>query len=612
MLQVSGLSKSYHNEPLFEDVTFSVGRGERVGLVGRNGSGKSTLLKIIAGLEDHDSGTFTTPKGYKLGYLEQHIRFTRETLIEECCQVLGEDEQYDLYKAEKILFGLGFTESDMLRPPTLFSGGFQLRINLTRTLLRRPDLLLLDEPTNYLDILSLRWLRRFLRSFQGEVVLITHDREFMDSVTTHTMGIHRGRLVKIKGPTGKYYAQLQMDEEVHERTRRKQKSRIKELQGFVERFGAKASKASQARSKERQIERIKLLNEIAPEYKLGFRFNYRATHAKTLMEAEGLAFSYSGHARDNLFDGLSFRIKPGDRLAVIGRNGKGKTTLLNILAGALRPTAGAVNLSPTTEVGYYQQTNRKDLDPSNTVAEEIAESCASLNNTRARAICGAMMFPGDRAEKKISVLSGGEQSRVLLGKILARPANLLLLDEPSNHLDMDSVEVMTREVAGFAGGVVIVTHNEEMLRRLANKLVVFHEHRAEFFDGTYDDFLDTTGWEEEAADGRAATQKEKPPKVNSKKARRPNPGREEKRILKALTRQYEETEAGIKALEAGLEEKNDRAQRLVGEGKGGAEIEELYRAIGKLQKKIDAKYKELEEVLERMDGFKEKTDGSAG
>jgi ATP-binding cassette subfamily F protein 3 len=425
------------------------------------------------------------------------------------------------------------------------------------------------------------------------------------------MGIHRGRLAKVKGPTDKYYAQILMGEEVHERTRQKQKHKVKALRSFVDRFGAKASKASQAQSKLRQIEKIKILSEIAPEYKLGFRFNYKATHAKTLMEVRELAFSYTGRANDNLFEGLSFQIKPGDRLAVIGKNGKGKTTLLNILAGALIPTAGSVNLSPTTIVGYYQQTNRKELDPQNTVAEEIAKACPGLNNSQVRATCGAMMFPGDMAEKRIAVLSGGEQSRVLLGKILAHPQNLLLLDEPSNHLDMDSIQVMTREVSNFAGGVVIVTHDEEILGRLANKLVIFHEDRAVLFDGTYSDFLDTVGWEEEAfhegghsVPGRgSAAPKDKPSKRTSK-ARRPDPAKEKKRKLKALTRDYEEVEDKIKALEADLEDKNNEVQKLVRVGGEGPNIQELCKAIGRTRSKIDAKYLEMEKLLVRMDGLK--------
>ncbi len=607
MIQVNKLSKGYHNTPLFEDVTFSLSRGERVGLVGRNGSGKSTLLKIFMGLEDGDSGGFTTPKGYKLGYLDQHIRFTKDTLIEECSQVLSEEEQYDHYKAEKILFGLGFVEADLQKSPTIFSGGFQLRINLTKTLLQRPDLLLLDEPTNYLDILSLRWLRRFLRSFRGEAILISHDREFMDSVTTHTMGIHRRRLMKIKGSTEKYYTQIFMDEEVHEKTRVKQEKRIKELQGFVDRFGAKATKAAQAKSKARQIERIKVLNEIAPEYKLGFRFNYQPSHAKVLLEVRGLAFSYSGEKKDNLFSGLTFHVRPGDKVAVIGKNGKGKTTLLNILSGDMRPTEGSVHFSPAAITGYYQQTNRKELNPNNTVVDEITQSCPTLGISEVRAVCGAMMFSGDAAEKKISVLSGGEQSRVLLGKIIANPANLLLLDEPSNHLDMDAIDVMTEEVSRFRGGVIIVTHDEGILKKLANKLIVFHEDRAVLFDGTYENFLETTGWEEEGPKKSLRANKKQDKKYKKIKTKKPDSSKEDKLRLKTLTKEYEEVEEVIKTLESELEARNKEVQELVsrgGDAARGEKIKGLYRAIGETQSKIEGRYKKMERLLAGMDELK--------
>ncbi|HLE08411.1 MAG TPA: ABC-F family ATP-binding cassette domain-containing protein [Thermodesulfobacteriota bacterium] len=601
MIQVSNLSKSYNATPLFEDVTFSVGKNEIIGLVGRNGSGKSTLLKIISGLETYDEGGFGAPKGYKVGYLDQHIHFTRSTLLEECCQVLSAEEQYDHYKAEKILSGLGFTESDLLRPPSEFSGGFQLRINLTKTLLQGPDLLLLDEPTNYLDILSLRWLRRFLRGFRGEAILITHDREFMDSVTTHTMGIHRGMVSKIKGPTGKYYAQIMLDEEIHEKTRQNQEKKIKDLRKFVDRFGAKASKAAQAQSKLRQIEKMEVLAEIRPEYQLGFRFNYKPIPAKVCMQAEGLAFSYTKDPKDNLFENLSFQIKPEDRLAVIGRNGKGKTTLLNVLAQTAQPTAGSVKFPPGISVGYYQQTNRKDLNPDNTVAAEIAQANPHLSPSESRAICGAMMFSGDLARKKISVLSGGEQSRVLLGKILAHPANLLLLDEPSNHLDMDAIEVLTQEIKKFPGGVVIVTHNEEMLRVLANKLVIFHENRAEFFPGTYDEFLETIGWEEESSPERAneksnGKSKEKPSNKHSK-PEDAGPAKKQTRELKSLKKDYENMESEILKLEDGLKNKNEEVLRMVQERGDVSQIQELYKTIGKMQSRIDDCYSQMEELF---------------
>ena len=594
MLQVSGLSKSYNGVTLFSDISFSVGRGEIIGLVGRNGSGKSTLMKIILGLEGHDTGTLVVPKGYRLGYLDQHIRFTKPTLLEECCQALNEDEKYDYYKAEKILFGLGFVEADLTREPSEFSGGFQLRINLTKTLLKKPDLLLLDEPTNYLDILSLRWLRGFLKSFRGEAILITHDRGFLDTVTTHTMGIHRGRLMKTKGSSEKYYTQLMMDEEVYEKTRKKQVKKIKDMQNFVDRFGAKATKAAQAKSIMRRIEKMAPMDEIAREQQLGFRFNHKPVSAKMLMQVEGLGFGYSDSPE--LFKDLNFRIGPGDRLAVIGRNGKGKTTLLNLLAGALPPTAGAVKLHPGTATGYYQQTNRKDLNPENTVAVEIAGANPDLSISASRGICGAMMFSGDLADKKISILSGGEQSRVLLGKILAHPANLLLLDEPSNHLDMDSIEVMTEEVSSFPGAVVLVTHNEEMLRTLANKLVVFHDGRAEFFASSYDEFLEAVGWEEEIGLNTSKAAKKR------SKGRVESSGKKRTRKIAALKKKYSSAESEVLKLEKELARLNAEAEGMALTGPG-VEVSRRYKSIGELQLCVDELYSGLEELSVEIEGL---------
>ena len=596
MIQANQITKSYGGKTIFDGISFSIGKGEITGLVGRNGCGKSTLMKIISGKERPDGGSIDMPKGYTLGYLDQHIHFTKPTLIDECCQVLPPDEQYDHYKAEKILFGLGFVDEDMERPPGDFSGGFQLRINLTKTLLQNPNMLLLDEPTNYLDILSLRWLKRFLRSFSGEVIIITHDRDFMDSVTSHTMGIHRGGLKKVKGQTEKYYTQLIVDEEVHEKTRINQEKKIKELQRFVDRFGAKASKATQAQSKARQIEKMKVLGEMRAEEKLGFSFNYKETTAKILLEAADLSFSYSGEASDNLFEGLSLQVAPGDRVAIIGKNGKGKTTLLNVLSGKSKRSTGEIKCHPSTAIGYYEQTNRKELNPENTIAKEIEEANPALPISRSRGICGAMMFSGEAADKKISVLSGGEQSRVLLGKVIAHPANLLLLDEPSNHLDMDSIEAMTEEIESFKGGVILVTHNEEILRRVANKLVIFHKGGAELFLGTYSEFLDKIGWEEEGL----TTKKDKGPS-GSEPQKRINHSKRDRKRAKALQRDYKKVEKEVLSQETKLKELNGEAVKAAEKGVHTPKTQELYQSIVILQEEIDESYSKMERILEEVD-----------
>jgi ATP-binding cassette subfamily F protein 3 len=498
MIQLNNISKHFGVQVLFDDLNLLIGKGERIGFVGRNGSGKSTLFKIILGEMTADSGELNIPNGYKIGALDQHIHFTKPTVLEECVQVLSEDEQYDWWKAERILFGLGFSEEDLDKDPNSFSGGYQVRINLTKALVQNPNLLLLDEPTNYLDIVSLRWLRGFLRSFKGEVLIITHDREFMDSVATHTIGLTRKRLRKYKGDTAKFYEQVSVSDEIYEQTRLNQEKKKKELQGFVDRFGAKASKAAQAQSRAKQIEKMNTLEKLGDESTLGFKFHYKECPGKVILEADDLSFSYSGKACEDLFSNLSLNIGRHDRIGIIGKNGKGKSTLLNVLAGELKAREGKISSHPSISMGHFGQTNIERLHSDNTIQAEITESNPELSFAQVRKICGTMMFESDLANKKISVLSGGEKSRVMLGKILAHKSNLLLLDEPTNHLDMESIETLTSEIVNFKGAVVVVTHSELMLRAVATKLVIFHKGRAEFFDGTYDEFLEKIGWEVEA------------------------------------------------------------------------------------------------------------------
>lgn len=596
MIQVSSISKSFGGRTLFEDLSFTVSKNEIVGLVGRNGCGKSTLFKILLGEESYEGGSFSIPKNYRLGHLNQHIHFTEATVLLECCQMLPEDEQWDFYKAEKILSGLGFTEEDMHRAPEEFSGGYQLRINLTKCLLQKPDMLLLDEPTNYLDLISMRWMRRFLKTFQGEVIIITHDRDFMDSVSTHTMGLHRGRLIKIPGGTSKYYEQLEANEELYEKTREKQEKKIKHMQQFVDRFRAQAAKATQAQSKLKQIEKLGKMEELQDESDIGLKFHYKNTPAKTLMKVSDLSFGFNKEEAP-LFKGINFNLKAGDRVAIIGKNGKGKTTLLNVLAGDLEPLSGQCEFHPATTIGYYQQTNKKNLNPKNTVAEEIELANTLLTRTQSRAICGAMMFSGDDADKKISVLSGGEQGRVLLGKILANPANLLLLDEPTNHLDMYSIDILIEELESYPGGVIVVTHSEEMLRRLANKLIIFHRGKAEYFLGTYDEFLDKIGWEEEENPNKKKKQ-------NTEQMQVVEDHKEKSKEKNKLLKEQEEIENLIHQLEKNLEEKNQLAvEWSQGDNVKKLELAELYKEIDQIQKSIEDEFSKLESITEKIESY---------
>ncbi|MEH0860460.1 ABC-F family ATP-binding cassette domain-containing protein [Halobacteriovorax sp. DPLXC-1] len=510
MIQLVNVTKSFGGRTLFEEVTFSLGSGEIIGLVGRNGTGKSTLFKIITGVEPYDSGDVKIPKSYKIGTLDQHIHFTHKSVVDECMSALGPEFKYETYRAEKLLTGLGFSDEDFEKDPQSFSGGYQIRINLVKTLLTEPNCLLLDEPTNYLDIVSLQWLRSFLKSFNGEVILITHDRSFMDSVTTHTMGVHRGKLRKIKGQTKKYYEQLEQDEIVYEQTRINQEKKIKHMMDYVDKYRVSARGASQAQSRLKAIEKMQDMQQLDKIADLDFSFNHTPCPGKQIMKVKNLSFGYT---EENLFSGVTFEVDREDRIGIIGKNGKGKSTLLNVLSHELKERTGEIWEHPSLALGHFGQTNVQRLHPDNSITQEIQEVNTDLNITRVKAIAGTMLFTGEDSDKKISVLSGGEKARVMLGKILAQKTNLLFLDEPTNHLDMESIDSLGEAINEYDGACLIVTHNEDLLRSCVNKLVIFRQDGAEFFEGTYDEFLEKIGWEEtpQTKKEKKAVEKEKKP-----------------------------------------------------------------------------------------------------
>lgn len=498
MIQVDGLSLAYHGEYLFQDASFNIQPGERCALVGRNGAGKSSLFRLMTGQEVPDKGTISKRKNYLIGTLNQHIVFTKPTLLEEAALGLRPEEKDCLYKAETILFGLGFNEADLDRNPKEFSGGYQLRLHLTKVLVGEPDCLLLDEPTNYLDIISIRWFAKFLQDWQGEFVLISHDREFLDSVCTHTMGIHRQKVDKIKGSTINFYEQIMQKEEIHEKTRINLEKKRDHLQSFIDRFGAKASKATLAQSKQKALSRIPVLENLKNLYQLDFQFNIAPFLSKKMLEAHGIDFSYNADAPKPLINKFNIEVEKGQRIAIIGKNGRGKSTILRLIAGELTPNHGHFKRSENLSIGYFGQTNIDRLHPKHTIEEEIASANPKLNYTQVKAIAGLMMFSGDKSKKTNNVLSGGEKSRVLLGKIIATPCNFLLLDEPTHHLDMESIEALIDAIEDFDGTVIIVTHSELILKRMKlHKIVICHEKSQELFLGTYEEFLDGPGWKDE-------------------------------------------------------------------------------------------------------------------
>lgn len=589
MIQAHQLSKGFGTQILFENVSFNMTKGERVGLVGRNGSGKTTLFKIILGEELSDSGEIIFPKNYTIGSLKQHLHFTEKTILAECSLALKKEEEFDQYKVEKMLHGLGFKTGDFQRAPSDFSGGYQIRLNLAKVLLGNPDCLLLDEPTNYLDIVSLRWLSKFLRNFSGEVILITHDKGFMDSVTTHTMGIWRQKLVKIKGDTTKYHEQIVLEEEVYEKTRQNTEKKRKELEDFVTRFKAKASKAAQAQSRMKLLEKLPEMEALAMMASLDFEFNYRECPGKVLAEVKNVSFGYN---KNLLIEGLSFPVLRNDKLAIIGKNGKGKSTLLNLIAKELTPVSGEITNNVNLLMGHFGQTNIQRLSLENTIEEEIQSADTSLGRERVRSICGVMMFSGDLAKKKIKVLSGGERARVLLGKLLAKPTNLLLLDEPTNHLDQESVDALTLELQNYPGAVIIVTHSENMIREVATKLVVFHHDKVEFFPQGYDAFLEKIGWEEEEP-----VKVEKPKEKMSRDEAR----RLRQEIIAERSKELSPLKKKMESLEKEIMKMEDEASKLEASLLTDS-TPDGYKKLGLLKKKIDEDFEALSDVTMDHDG----------
>lgn len=498
MLNIDAISKSFGDQILLDTTGFRVNTGERVGLVGRNGHGKTTLLNLIVGKDHPDEGSISYPSGYRIGFLSQKISFTETSVINEAMLGLLEHEKDHSWKAEKILAGLGFSQDDMAKDPMTFSGGFQVRLNLAKVLVSEPDLLILDEPTNYLDILSIRWISKFLISWPREVLLVTHDRGFMDNVVTHIAGIHRQKIKKIKGNTSKYYLQVAQDEEIYEKTRQNVEKRNKEMELFISRFRAKARLANMVQSRIKTLAKSKSKDKLQQLKNLEFSFNYLPFAGKQLLMIEDLSFGWNSDPL--LINKLCLTVYPEDRIAVIGKNGKGKTTLLKLISKNIEAVSGSIKANPGVRLDYFEQTNVQSLNDHFTIEEELLFSSPDADRQAARNICGAMMFEKDAALKKISVLSGGEKSRVMLGKLLMSPLNLLLLDEPSNHLDIESCDSFVLALDNFQGAVVIVTHNEMFLHSLANRLVVFKNNSVEVFEGTYQEFLDKVGWEDEESE----------------------------------------------------------------------------------------------------------------
>ena len=639
MISIKNLSKRYGTRVLFEDVSFDVLAGEKIGLVGRNGHGKTTLFRIITREEEPEQGKVFMPKNYSIGYLAQHMTFTKPTVLEEGCQGLGPEDLGAEWKVEKILTGLGFSQKDFSRDPSEFSGGFQMRIALAKVLVSEPNMLLLDEPTNFLDIVSIKWLEKFLRSWRGEMIVISHDRDLIDSVTTHIVGLHRGMARKIKGMSAKYYTQLHKDEELHEKRRLEDEKKRDHIMEYVNTFRAKASHAKAVQSNIKKLEKMGKTKKLEEIRTLAFSFNYEPLRAQQIMDVNDLTFSYNGK-KPYLISGLNFTVNRHDKICIVGKNGKGKTTLLKLLSGSLQPVSGSVKTHTAALSAYYEQANTADLDGELTVEEEISPRKGFIDKSRVRGICGAMMFSGDDAEKKIKVLSGGERSRVLLGKLLVSPSNILFLDEPMHHLDIEACQAMTDAVKDFEGAALVVAHDEHFLNEVATKLIVFKNDKVFLYPGNYRDFVDRIGWEEDDEDKPFSQEGQSAPHIESSlpqptsegfsapsiplpsvparpksdpkpEAPRSKMTRKERaefvamrsKILKPLHAKVNSLEKDIISSEARVAEMNEE---LAKPGQGAIKRSQLSRELKALLDEIEAFYAQLDVTMKEYDAAKKK------
>ncbi len=588
MIRIQNLQKTFGERMLFDDVNLTLGSKERIGLIGRNGSGKSTFLRMLLGQESIQGGEVEIPSGFTIRALEQHLNFIRSTLLEQVVAALPSGQRAEAWRAKSILMGLGFGESDFARAPQEFSSGFQVRIRLAEALVSDCDLLLLDEPTNYLDILSLRWLERFLKGWRTSFLLVTHDQRFMTQVVSHTIALHRGRMRKLRGGPQKLMEQIRQEEQVYEKTRQNQVKKKERTEEFIRAFrsGARSAGLVQSRIKALAKQKVGQKLELLPQIR--FRFRSEPFQANSMLQAEDLSFGYE--PGKPLIQGLSLTLFRGDRIAIIGRNGQGKSTLLRLLAQKAKPWEGKVVPHAALKVGYFGAGNQDRLDPQKMLLEQLGEGL-NLPDQALRNVAGALLFSGMDSKKKISSLSGGEKSRVCLGRLMLDSHHLLLLDEPTNHLDMESCQALIEALNSFEGSVIFVTHDEEILSQVATRLILFEGGTVRLLEKTYDRFLDEVGWKEEeggsteAPSGASPTQQAYAEKKDRKKQLR----RIQAQILaleKEIGKWEKEKATTEKELgDACIERNRDQIRRL------GMRLKELEELI----ERAYAEYQDLEE-----------------
>src|SRR3954454_6531962 len=490
MLTISQVTKAFGGRTLFQDASLQVNRGDRIGLVGPNGAGKSTLFSLILDEASPDEGKVSIEKSATLGFLPQeNAPVGDETVLKLACGDYDEHNDWDIEpKAKRILHGLAFRESDFERPAKTLSGGWVMRAHLARLLVQEPDLLLLDEPTNHLDLESLVWFQEYLKSYAGAILIISHDREFLNQLVGSIVEISRRQLMRYRGNWDSYIEQKAAREEQHAAAYKNQQKEIASLQQFADRFRAKASKASQAQSKLKQIDRMdKIDAPLANEKTVHFRFPQPPRSGHRVIKLENVDHAYGDLV---VYRGMNFEAERGQRTVLVGPNGSGKSTLLKLLAGTLEVQCGTRELGHNVKVGYFSQYRVEMLKPMMTVLDTARDMPNPVSEQIARTVLGSFLFRGDDVFKTTAVLSGGEKTRLALVKLLLDPPNLLLMDEPTTHLDVGSIDALVGALAQYEGTLIFISHDVYFIRAVAKTVLHINAGKLTPYAGDYDYYLD--------------------------------------------------------------------------------------------------------------------------
>ena len=619
MLNIHNLSVSFSGEYLFEEISFKLISGDRVGLIGKNGAGKSTLLKLLSKEMELDSGSIAFEKDVKTGFLKQDIDFDKgRSVLDEAYQAfeeikkiekkqnqinreleertdyesesylelineLGEtSDRYELIggynyqgQTEKILQGLGFKREDFDKKTDTFSGGWRMRIELAKLLLQNNDLLLLDEPTNHLDIESIIWLEQFLKTFPGAVVIVSHDKMFLNNVTNRTIEISLGRIYDFNKPYSKYLVLRNEIKEQQISAQKNQDKQIQQTERLIEKFRAKASKASMAQSlikKIDKIERIKVDKDDNSVMKLRFPISIRP--GKVVAEIEGLSKSYESN---QVLSNIDLLIERESKIAFVGQNGQGKSTLAKMIVGDINGS-GLMKLGHNVQIGYFAQNQAEYLDGSKTVLDTMIDAANEKNRSKVRDILGSFLFQGDDVEKFVRVLSGGERNRLALAKMLLQPLNVLVMDEPTNHLDIKSKNVLKQALQNFDGTLIVVSHDRDFLQGLTNKVYEFKNQKIKEYLGDIDYYLE----QRKVDDFRSIEKKDKTP--NSKKKTKKNDSLNQsiKKKINNIESKISKLEKDISVIDIALE--NDY-EKTIAQADFFSKYENMKNELGDLMKK---------------------------